>query len=83
MGKIMSTIEFEKNFAIELLETNLTVIKNDIATILKNWNQKSAIEMIEMTRRGDLPEAEVDAIALTNLLEKQKHLEEILQSLGE
>ena len=30
MGKIMSTIEFEKTFAIELLETNLTVIKNDL-----------------------------------------------------
>ena len=79
----MSTIEFEKTFAIELLETNLTVIKNDITTILKNWNQISAIEMIERSRRGDLPEAEVDAIALTNLLEKQKHVEEILQSLGE
>ncbi len=79
----MSTIEFEKNFAIELLETNLTVIKNDITAILKNWNQQSAIEMIERTRNGDLPETEVDAIALTNLLKKQKHLEEILQSLRE
>ena len=79
----MSTIEFEKNFAIELLETNLTVIKSEISSILKNWNQDSAIEMIEKTRKGDLPEAELDAIALTNLLDKQKHLEDILQALGE
>ncbi len=79
----MSTIELEKNFAIELIETNLTVIKNDILAILKNWNQDSAMEMIERTRRGDLPEAELDAIALTNLLEKQKHLEDILKSIGE
>lgn len=79
----MSTIEFEKSFAIELVETNLTVIKKEIDAILKNWKQESAIEMIEKTRKGDLPEAELDAIALTNLLEKQKHLEDILQSLGE
>ena len=39
--------------------------------------------MIEKTRKGDLPEAELDAIALTNLLDKQKHLEDILQALGE
>ena len=64
----MKTIEFEKEFAIELLETNLAVIKNEIQ---KKWNQLSAEEMIEKTRKGELEEAQGDAISLTNLVEKQ------------
>ena len=31
---------------------------------------------------GELPEAEVDAIALTNLLEKRLELEELLTTIG-
>ena len=43
---------------------------------------QEAVEMIERTRRGDLPEAEVDAIALTNLLDKRKELEALQASIG-
>ena len=79
----MSTVEFEKDFAIKLLETNLAVIKNEINIILKNWNQESAEKMIDKTRNGELPETEMNAISLTNLIEKQKYLEDVLQTIEE
>lgn len=79
----MSTIELEKDFAIELIETNLAIIKNEIEVILNMWNQNSAEEMIKKTEEGELPEAEIDAISLSNLIEKQSHLEEILRSIEE
>ena len=79
----MSTIELEKDFAIEIIETNLAIIKNEIEVILNMWNQNSAEEMIKKTEEGELPEAEIDAISLSNLIEKQSHLEEILRSIEE
>ena len=79
----MRTVEFEKDFAIDLLETKLAVVKNEIQDILKQWNQESAEEMIEKTRKGELPEAEDDAISLTNLVDIQRYLEEVLQEIEE
>ena len=79
----MSTIELEKDFAIELIETNLAIIKNEIEVIINMWNQNSPQEMIKKTEEGELPEAEIDAISLSNLIEKQSHLEEILRSIEE
>ena len=39
--------------------------------------------MIQKTRKGDLPDAELDAISLKNLLANQKHFEDILKSIRE
>ncbi|MHA1167132.1 MAG: hypothetical protein ACTSRU_04880 [Candidatus Hodarchaeales archaeon] len=78
----MSVVNIDRLLARELIETNLAVIKKDIEVILESWGQDSALEMIERTRRGDLPEAEVDAIALTNLLDKRKELEKLQASIG-
>ncbi len=38
--------------------------------------------MLELTREGKLPEAENDAIALTNLLDKVKELDEVLEKIN-
>ncbi|MFW9992673.1 MAG: hypothetical protein ACFFD4_11555 [Candidatus Odinarchaeota archaeon] len=78
----MTEITIDRSLARELIENNLAVITKDIETILESWNQDSADEMIERTRRGELPEAEVDAIALTNLLEKKQELEKLLADIG-
>lgn len=83
MVKKLATVQLEKNFVIELIDTNLAVIKTEIELILANWNQTSSEEMIEKTRKGELAEAELDAISLTNLLEKQKTIEKVLLTLGD
>ena len=79
----MRTVEFEKDFAIDLIETKLAVVNKEIQAILENWNQESAEEMIKKTRKGELSEAENDAISLTNLVDMQNYLEEVLQEIEE
>ena len=79
----MRTVEFEKDFAIDLIETKLAVVNKEIQAILENWNQESAEEMIKKTRKGELSEAENDAISLTNLVDMQNYLEEVLQEIDE
>ncbi|MFX0117096.1 MAG: hypothetical protein ACFFB3_21290 [Candidatus Hodarchaeota archaeon] len=77
----MTTVTIDQSLARKLVETNLAVIIAEIESILKKWAQTSAKTMIERTERGELPEAEVDAIALTNLLEKRLELEELLATI--
>ena len=78
----MTEVSIDRFLARELVETNLAVIKSEIDSILKVWGQKSAQKMIERTRRGELPEAEMDAIALTNLLDKRNELEQLMLKIG-
>ena len=70
-----ASVSLNKDFALELIETNLAVVRKDIRRILSRWQVKSSQEMIEMTEKGELREAEVDALALTNLIDKEKELE--------
>ena len=78
----MTTVSIKASIAKDLIETKLTVIRSEIEAILKTWGQKSAKEMIEKARRGELPESEMDAIALTNLLDKREELEELMKNIG-
>ena len=70
-----ASVSLNKDLALELIETNLAVVRKDIRRILSRWQVKSSQEMIEMTEKGELREAEVDALALTNLIDKEKELE--------
>lgn len=78
----MTAVSIDQHVAKELVQTNLAVIKSEIEEILQRWNEEDATEMVEKTRRGELPEAELDAIALTNLIDKQKELDALLIKIG-
>ncbi len=78
----MNTISIEQSLAKDLVETKLRFLKKEILKILEKWDQTSANEMIELTRVGKIPEAELDAIALTNLLDKQAELDRLLTKIG-
>ena len=78
----MKTIPIERDLAKDLVETKLRFIKEKITIILDKWKQISTTEMINRTRAGELPEAEVDAISLTNLVKKRDELELLLIKVG-
>ncbi len=78
----MKTISIEHRLAKDLVETKLRFIKEEISKILEKWGQTSAIEMITLTRAGKIPEAEPDAISLTNLVDKREELETLLLKIG-
>jgi len=50
---------------------------------LKRWDQISADKLIQSSRDGELPESEIDAIALTNLQQKMLELEKYQRNLEE
>ncbi len=78
----MVTVSIDKDLAIDLIESKLREITETIDSILAIWKEKSANEMIEKSRKGKLPESEMDAIALTNLLDRQQDLEKMLSNYG-
>ena len=78
----MNTISIEQSLAKDLVETKLRFLKKEILKILEKWDQTSATEMIELTRVGKIPEAELDAIALTNLVNKREELEALQLKIG-
>jgi len=79
---LMETIALKRDLAKDLVETKLRIIKEEIAKILEKWNQDSTKELITLTRAGEIPEAELDAIALTNLVKKRDELDVLLREIG-
>lgn len=77
----MTTISIEHNLARDLIETKIQVLNAEIEIMLESWNYTSAELFISDTRKGEIPEAESDAIALTNLLDRKTELERILHAI--
>ena len=78
----MATISMDKELAINLLESRLREIVEEINSILNHWKEESATSLIDKSRNGQLPESEMDAIALTNLVENQIEIEKMLLNYG-
>jgi hypothetical protein len=70
------TLDYET--AKDLIDTKLRQLRSEVATILDRWNEASAEGMIRKARSGSLPEAEHDAIVLTNLLDRIRVFEKLL-----
>ncbi|MHA1166546.1 MAG: hypothetical protein ACTSRU_01910 [Candidatus Hodarchaeales archaeon] len=79
----MKTISIDQNLARDLIKTNLRVINAEIAIVLENWKYSSPELFISDTREGRVPEAESDAIVITNLLDRKIELERILNDIGD
>ncbi|MHA1618524.1 MAG: hypothetical protein ACTSVZ_04520 [Promethearchaeota archaeon] len=79
----MTQISMDKDLANDLIDSKLRNIKEQISEILKRWDQISADKLIQSSRDGELPESEIDAIALTNLQQKMLELEKYQRNLEE
>ena len=71
----------DKDLVKDLIDSKLKNIKTQISEIVEKWNQPSADIMIQLSREGKLPESELDAIGLTNLLKKKFELENLQRNL--
>nr|MDO8117922.1 hypothetical protein [Candidatus Sigynarchaeota archaeon] len=65
----MKSIPVEKDLLVDLADSKLRVLNQDIQQILDKWNYKSATTFLEHARNGKLKEAEDDAVCLRNLLD--------------
>ncbi len=70
----MTTIPVEKEFLIDLIDSKLRVLQNEIQAILNKWKYTSIEKFLSDARDGTLEEAEDDAICMRNLTDKREEL---------
>ena len=75
------TITLKNEIAKDLIEFKLKSVKNTLYKILMKWDQNNAEDFIEKTRSGDLPNAEMDAITVRQLISDIEELETLFKSI--
>ena len=70
----MTMISIEKDFLIDLLNSKLHIIRQEMKKILNKWNYKSVDKFISDVRSGSLEEAEDDAVCIRGLVYNQEKL---------
>lgn len=70
----MATVNLDQDLAIDLINTKLKVISQEIENILTKWQYTDATLFIQDAKNGTLEEAEDDAISLRHLLDTQEEL---------
>ena len=74
-------VEIPYSIAKDLLESKIKDLRERVNEILADWNQKDAEEFQRLTREGKIPEAEMDAIRIGNIIESLNEYEEIYTNL--
>ena len=74
-------VEIPYSIAQALLESKIKELRDRVNEILVTWNQKDAEEFQKLTREGKIPEAEIDAIRIGNIIERLHEFEEIYSNL--
>jgi hypothetical protein len=67
----MATIPVEKEILEDLINSKLNQLTQKINTILSKWDYTSIEKFLKHAADGTLQEAEMDAISLTNLVERK------------
>ena len=75
-------VSLDRDIAIDLISSKVSMIKEAMAEILQTWNEDDTDEFLEKAKTGKLEEAEMDAITIRQLrydLEKYQSLLEQVQ----
>ncbi|TFG18777.1 MAG: hypothetical protein EU530_08205 [Promethearchaeota archaeon] len=70
----MTEITVEKEFVIDLINSKMEVLSEEIKTILDKWNCESIDVFLEDARTRKLRNAEDDAIVIQNLHDSKEEL---------
>ena len=73
----MASVSIDRDIAIDLVNTKLNAIVQEINDILRRWKYDDPKLFIQDTRNGSLEEAEDDAISLMNLLDVRDNITEL------
>ena len=79
----MTSISMDKELLENLVDFKLRHVLSNIDKILETWNYESADEFLKHAKEGTLKEAEMDAIALRQLLLQREKLENLKASWKE
>ena len=70
----MTSISVEKEFLMNLIDSKLKVLQDEIQAILTKWKYTSIEKFLSDARDGTLEEAEDDAVCMRNLTDKREDL---------
>ncbi|TFG05183.1 MAG: hypothetical protein EU536_02750 [Promethearchaeota archaeon] len=70
----MTTITVEKEILMDLIDSKLRVLQDEIQAILIKWNYSAIEKFLSDARDRTLEEAEDDAICMRNLTDKREEL---------
>ena len=74
-------VEIPYTIAKDLLESKIKDLRERVNEILVTWNQTDSEEFQRMTREGKIPEAEMDAIRIGNIIDSLNEYEKIYANL--
>ena len=77
------TITLDEDIAIDLIETKLQLLDDEITTILQKWSKDTIDDFLEAARTGIIEEAEDDAIDMTNLRDRRDEFSKLLDNRGQ
>ncbi len=75
------TVTLEADIAKELINFKLHSIQSTLGEILERWHQDNAEDFIENVRSGALPEGEMDAITVRQLIRDIDTLNALLKTI--
>ena len=70
----MTSISVDKEILMDLIDSKLKVLQDEIHTILQKWKYISIEKFLSDARDGTLEEAEDDAVCMRNLTDKREEL---------
>jgi hypothetical protein len=78
----MANVSLDKEIALDLLNTKINSIVQEINLILSRWKYDDPEKFIHDAKTGVIDEAEDDAIALMNLIDTREYLYNLKRSWG-
>ena len=74
------SITMDKSFAIDLVDSKLQFLKEEMRRIIDKWNYTDPQALLTDSKSGELKEAEDDAVSLKYLLKLIDDLYEVKNS---
>ena len=76
----MTMVSVDKEVIVDLINSKLRLILEDMDSILHKWNYQTAEKFLEDARTGVIKNAEDDAVVFRNLLDEHDKLVKLKKS---
>jgi len=76
------SITLEKQIVSDLIKFKLQYLQERTDSILKKWKEENVDDFVQKVRIGEIPEAEMDAITVRQLVLDFSRLQELLNTVN-
>ena len=80
-GDLEMTVQLKHEVAVDLITFKMNALQRTLDEILTLWKQPTADEFVAKVRSGEIPDGELDAITVRQLLLDLSRLTQLLQQV--